>query len=144
MGLPAWVIRKIANGEAPGPYYAGVGLFDASRGVPMTLVAAFDDPTASLSGLRAAWRDPVGHYDALVKRGYVRVVSDGAEIAVRGSSGASTTSWSARREPRQVCTRRAAPANSDGPVSDALARRPGTRQHWVPGRQLSRPTPTPW
>ena len=83
MGLPEWVIRKIANGEAPGPYYAGVGLFDASRGVPMTLVAAFDDPTASLSGLRAAWRDPVGHYDALVKRGYVRVVSDGAEIAVR-------------------------------------------------------------
>ncbi len=83
MGLPAWVIRKIADGEAPGPYYASVGLFDASRGIPMTLVAAFDDPTASLSGLRSAWRDPVRHYDALVKRGYVRVVRDGAEVAVR-------------------------------------------------------------
>lgn len=83
MGLPGWVIRKVADGEAPSPYYAAIGLFDAAGTVPLTLMAAFDDPRASLSGLSSAWRDPVRGYDALVERGYVRVVRDGAEIAVR-------------------------------------------------------------
>lgn len=83
MGLPGWVVRKIADGEAPSPWYAGIGLLDASQGIPAALAAALGDPAASLSGLRGAWRDPVRRYDALVERGYVRVVRDGAEVAVR-------------------------------------------------------------
>jgi hypothetical protein len=83
MGLPGWVIRKVADGEAPSPYYAAIGVFDAARGVPLALVAAFDDPRASLAGLSNAWLDPVKKYDALVERGYVRVLRDGAEVAVR-------------------------------------------------------------
>ena len=83
MGLPGWVIRKVADGEAPGPAYAAIGLFDAAGRVPLTLVAAFADPRASLSGLSSAWLEPAKSYDSLVERGYVRVVRDGAEVAVR-------------------------------------------------------------
>ena len=83
MGLPGWVIRKVADGEAPSPYYAAIGVFDAAGGLPLALVAAFDDPRASLSGLNRSWRNPVKGYDALVERGYVRAVRDGAEVAVR-------------------------------------------------------------
>jgi hypothetical protein len=83
MGLPGWVIRKVADGEAPSPYYAAIGLFDAAGRVPLILVAAFDDPRASLAGLSSAWRNPVKGFDALVERGYVRVLRDGAEVAVR-------------------------------------------------------------
>ena len=76
----------VANGEAPSPYYAAIGVVDAAGSLPRTLGSAATDPLGSLSGLASAARSPGKQYEALVKRGHVRVVSDGAELAVRAKA----------------------------------------------------------
>ena len=68
-------MRLVADGKAPGPTYAAIGVFDA--------VTPLSDPIRTLAVVATAWRDPVGRYGDLVERGWVRVVSNGAELAVR-------------------------------------------------------------
>ena len=75
MALAGWLVRRVADGQAPSPTYAAIGVFDAVTSLPSA--------PRSLLTVAAAWRDPAGRYRELVERGWVRVVSDGAELAVR-------------------------------------------------------------
>jgi hypothetical protein len=75
MALSGWLVRRVADGKAPSPTYAAIGVFDAVTTLPSS--------PRSLLIVASAWRDPAGRYRGLVERGWVRVVSDGAELAVR-------------------------------------------------------------
>jgi NAD(P)-dependent dehydrogenase (short-subunit alcohol dehydrogenase family) len=52
----------------------------AGIGYAITTMAS---PRRSPAVVATAWRNPVGRYSELVERGWVREVSDGAELAVR-------------------------------------------------------------